>query len=78
MSRDIADKVFWGWVDHKENIHILPFYLIEPIKIKEKELNTRGIFEPFAATCLEEAMEMAVIKYGLIREQEQLKKETTQ
>lgn len=71
MSRDIADKVFWGWVDHKEQIHILPFYMIEPIKIKEKEVTTRGIFEPFAASCIEEAMEMAVVKYGIIKEQEQ-------
>jgi len=71
MSRDIADKVYWGWIDNKDQIHVKPFYMIEPISRKEKELTTKGIFEPFAAGCIEEAMEMAIIKYGLIKEQEE-------
>lgn len=78
MSRDIADKVYWGWVDSKGNITVKPFYMLEPIRAKEREITTRGVFEPFAATCIEEASEMCFERYLIQQEQDQIKKETQQ
>lgn len=72
------DQVWWGWVTDKEQITVRRFVNKEQISVKETEKTTRGIFEPFAASCVEEAMEICLSRYRMQLEEDLIKKEIIQ
>ncbi len=58
-----GDKLFWGYIDLHEKIHIKRYTKDRAIRNAEDSATTIGIFEPFYAKDLEEASHMILDKW---------------
>lgn len=68
------DKLFWGYVDYEEKIHVKRYVNDRSIRNAQDSGTTIGIFDPFYAANIEEATHMILEKW---REQRVfIKKET--
>lgn len=65
MSKIIipGQKLFWGYVDYEEKIHVKRYTNDRAIRNAEDSGTTIGIFEPFYAKDLEEATHMILEKW---------------
>lgn len=63
MSR----KLFWGYVDYNEKIHVKRYRDDRAIRNAQDSGTTVGIFEPFYAKNIEEASHMILEKYREVR-----------
>lgn len=72
------DQVWWGWLDVRQQITVRRYVSRQQIELKEKELTTRGIFDPFPASCVEEAMEICLSRYRLQLDEDAKQKEMKQ
>ncbi len=66
-------KMFWGYVDYNEKIHIKRYKSDRAIRNAQDSGTTIGIFDPFEAANLEHAAHIILEKYREVRYQ--LKKE---
>lgn len=69
-----GDKLFWGYVDYDEKIHIKRYKNDKAIQRAQDSGTTIGIFDPFYARSLEEASHKILEKWRETRVF--LKKET--
>ena len=58
-----GDKLYWGYVDYDEKIHVKLFKTDRAIRNAQDSGTTIGIFDPFYAKNVEEAMHMVLEKW---------------
>lgn len=58
-----GDKLFWGYVDYDEKIHVKLFKGDKTIRNAQDSGTTIGIFDPFYAANIEEAAHMILEKW---------------
>lgn len=58
-----GDKLFWGYVDYNEKIHIKRYTNDRAIRNAQDSGTTIGIFDPFYAKNIEEASHMIIQKW---------------
>ncbi len=58
-----GDKLFWGYVDYNEKIHVKRFKNDKSIQLAQDSGTTIGIFDPFYARDIEEATHMILDKW---------------
>lgn len=63
MIQRPGDKLFWGYVDYQEKIHIKRFNGDKAIRNAQDSGTTIGIFEPFYAPNIEEATHLILNKW---------------
>jgi hypothetical protein len=61
-------KLFWGYVDYNEKIHIKRYTNDKAIRNAQDSGTTLGIFDPFYAKDIEEASHLILKKYRECRE----------
>lgn len=59
----VQDKLYWGYVDYEEQIHVKRFTTDRAIRNAQDSGTTIGIFDPFYAADIEEATHMILNKY---------------
>lgn len=72
------DQVWWGWLNDKQQITVKRFVSREQVQARENHRDTRGIFDPFPASCVEEAMEICLSRYRMQLEEDNKLKEIQQ
>ena len=63
MIQRPGDKLFWGYVDYNEKIHIKRYKDDRAIRNAHDSGTTIGIFDPFYAPNIEEAAHMILEKW---------------
>lgn len=63
----MGKKLFWGYVDYNEKIHIKRYKNDRAIRNAQDSGTTIGIFDPFYAKNIEEASHMILNKYREVR-----------
>jgi len=63
----VSRKLFWGYVDYDEKIHIKRYTDDRAIRNAQDSGTTIGIFDPFYAKNIKHAAEMIVEKYRQCR-----------
>lgn len=59
----MSNKLYWGYVDYDEKIHIKLYWDDRSIQNAQDSGTTIGIFEPFYAENVEEAADMILTKW---------------
>lgn len=59
----INDKLYWGYVDYEEKIHVKLFTTDRAIRNAQDSGTTIGIFDPFYAANIEEATHAIIDKW---------------
>lgn len=57
------DRLYWGYVDYDDKIHVKRFINDRAIRNAQDSGTTLGIFDPFYAANIEEATHMILQKY---------------
>jgi uncharacterized membrane protein YhfC len=57
------DKLYWGYVDYEEKIHVKVFKSDRAIRNAQDSGTTIGIFDPFYAANIEEATHAILEKW---------------
>lgn len=60
-------KLFWGYVDYDEKIHVKRYSNDRTIRNAEDSGTTIGIFDPFYAKNIEQAAHIILEKYREVR-----------
>lgn len=63
MIQRPGDKLFWGYVDYDEKIHVKRYRDDRHIRNAQDSGTTIGIFDPFYARDIEEATHMILEKW---------------
>jgi hypothetical protein len=58
-----GDKLFWGYIDYNEKIHIKKYRDDKAIQLAQDSGTTIGIFDPFYARDIEEASHKILEKW---------------
>lgn len=58
-----GDKLFWGYIDYNEKIHIKKYTNDKAIQLAQDSGTTIGIFDPFYARDIEEASHKILEKW---------------
>lgn len=58
-----GDKLFWGYIDYNEKIHIKRYRSDREIRNAQDSGTTIGIFDPFYAANIDEAANMILDKW---------------
>ncbi len=58
-----GDKLFWGYVDYEEKIHVKRYTNDRAIRNAQDSGTTLGIFDPFFARDIEEASHRILEKW---------------
>lgn len=63
MITRTGDKLYWGYVDYNEKIHIKVYTNDKAIRNAQDSGTTIGIFDPFYADNIEEATHAIIEKW---------------
>lgn len=63
MIQRLGDKLFWGYIDYEEKIHVKRYKGDKAIRNAQDSGTTIGIFDPFYAKDIEEASHMILEKW---------------
>lgn len=67
MIMKSGDKLFWGYVDYNEKIHVKLYKDDRAIRNAQDSGTTIGIFEPFYAKDIQQAADKILNKYREVR-----------